>query len=134
VHLPSQIPKFKCKACRKSHCVVHNVKWHDGESCAEYDYRIGSLKKKEEEASRLLVEEISKQCPGCKRPVEKVDGCDHMTCKFLPRIFQVGRWVKGVTNDVRRYKVQTPLLLAMSRTLYQADREILYPWAGMLVL
>jgi hypothetical protein len=86
VHLPSQIPKFKCKACKKSHCVVHNVKWHDGESCAEYDYRMGSLKKNEEEASRLLVEEISKQCPGCKRPVEKVDGCDHMTCKFLPCI------------------------------------------------
>jgi hypothetical protein len=60
------------------------VKWHKDESCAEYDYRMnGSLKKEEEEASRLLVEEISKQCPGCKRNVEKVDGCDHMTCKLI---------------------------------------------------
>jgi hypothetical protein len=54
----------------------------------------GSLKKEEEEASRLLVEGISKQCPGCKRNVEKVDGCDHMTCKLVVPILlkKEGGW------------------------------------------
>jgi hypothetical protein len=32
-------PKFRCQACKKSHCVEHGVVWHKGETCGEYDYR-----------------------------------------------------------------------------------------------
>lgn len=39
------------------------------------------LKKEEEKASKNLIKSISKSCPGCKRPIEKSYGCDHMTCK-----------------------------------------------------
>jgi hypothetical protein len=84
IHLPSQSPRFRCQSCKKSHCVIHHVKWHKGETCAGYDYRNNdSLKKEEEEASRLLLKEMSKQCPGCKRHIEKIDGCDRITCEFL---------------------------------------------------
>ena len=34
----------------------------------------------EEEASRLEVGRASQPCPGCKRPIQKRDGCDHMKC------------------------------------------------------
>lgn len=42
------------------------------------------IKKEEEKASKKLIQETAKACPGCKRPVEKSYGCDHMTCKFKP--------------------------------------------------
>lgn len=39
VHEGELTPKFKCVACKVSHCAIHGVKWHKGETCAEYDYR-----------------------------------------------------------------------------------------------
>ncbi|KAL6705826.1 hypothetical protein ACN47E_006286 [Coniothyrium glycines] len=80
VHRPS-MPRFKCRHCKKSHCTVHNVRWHQGETCSEYDYRTDkSLRMAEEKKSRMLVASISKACPGCGRSIEKTYGCDHMTC------------------------------------------------------
>jgi hypothetical protein len=32
-------------------------------------------------ASRKLIKDTSKSCPGCKRRIEKNGGCDHITCK-----------------------------------------------------
>lgn len=31
--------KFRCVACKRSHCVEHNVVWHKRETCKEYEYR-----------------------------------------------------------------------------------------------
>jgi hypothetical protein len=39
VHEEGSQPKFRCVACRATHCVVHGVPWHKGETCAEYGYR-----------------------------------------------------------------------------------------------
>lgn len=77
--------KFTCMACNKSHCTQHNVSWHKRETCREYDYRTNkSIKKGEEEASRALIAQTTKKCPGpnCGKNIEKNNGCDHMTCKF----------------------------------------------------
>lgn len=41
------------------------------------------LKKEENKASKQLMAKIAKICPGCKRPIEKSYGCDHMTCKSI---------------------------------------------------
>ena len=71
------MPKFRCKTCKKAHCVVHHVKWHKGETCKEYEYRTNtSFKAAEEEASKTVLELTTKTCPGCGRSVEKIDGCD----------------------------------------------------------
>ncbi|KAL4758712.1 E3 ubiquitin-protein ligase [Aspergillus foveolatus] len=35
---------------------------------------------REVELSMKKVEETTKRCPGCQWPIEKNDGCDHMTC------------------------------------------------------
>jgi len=78
---------FRCHACGFKVCVIHNVKWHEGETCKEYDYRTKpELKGKEESASQRLITSTTKPCPGrsCGAPIEKDDGCDHMKCKVLP--------------------------------------------------
>ncbi|KAF9698689.1 hypothetical protein EKO04_002967 [Ascochyta lentis] len=73
--------RFRCVGCKQSHCIKHNVAWHKGESCKQYDYRTNKkIRKEEERASKRLMQEIAKICPGCKRPIEKSYGCDHMTC------------------------------------------------------
>jgi hypothetical protein len=41
-----------------------------------------NLKKQEEIASKKIISQTTKKCPGCKRSIEKSFGCDHMTCKI----------------------------------------------------
>lgn len=81
---PPESSKFRCKACKKSHCIHHGSAWHKGETCGEYDYRTNKkLKKQEEIASKRVISETTKKCPGCKSPIQKNYGCDHMSCKFM---------------------------------------------------
>ncbi|KAF2709796.1 hypothetical protein K504DRAFT_477016 [Pleomassaria siparia CBS 279.74] len=75
------MPRFKCVECKASHCIPHQIKWHKGETCAQYDYRTNAdFKKAEDKASRKLIKETAKKCPGCGWHIEKREGCDHMTC------------------------------------------------------
>ncbi|KAL4786297.1 hypothetical protein BJX76DRAFT_321493 [Aspergillus varians] len=57
----------------------------------DFKDKIEMLKKRmrEVELSVQRVEETTKRCPGCQWPIEKNDGCDHMTCKlpFFPCLF-----------------------------------------------
>jgi hypothetical protein len=48
-----------------------------------------SVKKQEEVASKKLILESTKKCPGCKSAIEKSWGCDHMRCK-VPTNFMQG--------------------------------------------
>ena len=43
-------------------------------------------KVKEEKASLKIVEKTTKRCPGCQWPIEKNEGCAHMTCEYLLRL------------------------------------------------
>ena len=43
--------------------------------------RLSKEKKEGIKATERLLTQISKKCPTCKVPIEKQDGCDHMTCK-----------------------------------------------------
>ncbi|KAI0125875.1 hypothetical protein BJ170DRAFT_451566 [Xylariales sp. AK1849] len=72
-------PKVKCHACRASLCTHHNLPWHRGETCEQYDRRT-RRQRKSVEASEKKVKEITKSCPQCRRDVEKYSGCDHITC------------------------------------------------------
>ncbi|ORY19712.1 hypothetical protein BCR34DRAFT_471454 [Clohesyomyces aquaticus] len=77
---------FRCVACGFRVCVIHEDTWHEGETCEEYDYRRSGKKERDqklqEEASVKAIGELTKRCPGkrCNWPIEKNEGCDHMTC------------------------------------------------------
>lgn len=77
----SEDPIFFCADCGFRHCAYHEVPWHDGETCQEYDNR------KELDQTRRVIEQTTKRCPksGCVVDIEKTDGCDHMTC-MPPRV------------------------------------------------
>ena len=86
-------PIFRCASCGFGVCVIHNTPWHEGETCTEYDYRTDkSLKRKEEEASKVTIEKTTKKCPKrtCGANIEKIDGCDHMTCKITLQARLIG--------------------------------------------
>lgn len=51
-----------------------------------WDREEAKRKIKEEKASLKVVEKTTKRCPGCQWPIEKNEGCAHMTCKFLSLI------------------------------------------------
>lgn len=79
-------PRMRCHACKKESCIKHGVPWHENQTCEEYDERknIGNPKRaKEEEASKKEIASTSKPCPGCKAPIQRIEGCDHMTCTLV---------------------------------------------------
>jgi hypothetical protein len=43
---------------------------------------------REQRASIRRIKQVCKRCPGpgCNWPIQKVDGCKHMTCKLLPQV------------------------------------------------
>lgn len=73
-------PILTCCKCGDKMCFVHNIKWHEGDTCAEFQAKKDV--DKTEKASQLHLEETTKTCPNaiCGMRVEKVSGCNHMTC------------------------------------------------------
>jgi hypothetical protein len=79
---------FICGACNGRHCSVHNVPFHDGETCAQFDERTHAAQlaaAKDAKASQQELDKTSVKCPGrdCGVNIHKTIGCDHMTCKFM---------------------------------------------------
>jgi hypothetical protein len=79
---------FSCATCGHRSCVNHNVDFHSGETCEQYDVR------KAAEVEALLVmlkasmdvlDKETKKCPGCESHIQESRGCDHMTCNFTVR-------------------------------------------------
>jgi hypothetical protein len=79
---------FRCNGCGYQYCTSHNIAFHVGETCDEYDERIrdeARTAQEREAASVALVQNTSKSCPGpgCAYRIEKSGGCDHITCELL---------------------------------------------------
>ena len=74
--------KFKCIACKAKHCAHHEVPWHSGETCEEYDHR-NKRRRKDDKASAEMIKRTSKVCPECKKAVHKFTGCNHITCECI---------------------------------------------------
>ncbi|KAL3111954.1 hypothetical protein niasHT_015152 [Heterodera trifolii] len=75
--------KFHCPECNYEMCRKCNEKWgeeHNNLACEQFakqQNREGYLK--DNQLSEKVVNGFTK-CPKCKSPVEKIDGCNHMTC------------------------------------------------------
>ncbi|CAE7052695.1 unnamed protein product [Rhizoctonia solani] len=68
-------PIVICQYCQSAACFTHRVPWHNGMTCEDYDLVIQRI-----QASEDYIGAHTKQCPSCRRPIEKLSGCDHMTC------------------------------------------------------
>ena len=65
---------LQCPSCLARICPSCHTESHDGMSCANRDVDGEKLFKEWMEAHDV------KSCPGCKASIEKVAGCNHMTC------------------------------------------------------
>ncbi|CAG8445851.1 3629_t:CDS:2 [Acaulospora morrowiae] len=70
-------PIVTCKACGEKSCFTHDVPWHKDLTCGEFDEILST---RSNTATRAYYERHTKQCPKCASPIEKNEGCDHMTC------------------------------------------------------
>ena len=70
---------LECPKCKKSYCLQCKTEWHKDMTCQEYQRSVNK-----DENDTKFEEYIKgnrlKQCPKCKRWVEKVSGCDHIQC------------------------------------------------------
>ncbi|KAF1972361.1 hypothetical protein BU23DRAFT_387472, partial [Bimuria novae-zelandiae CBS 107.79] len=75
---------FTCIVCGFHVCVFHERKWHEGETCDDFDRRVEQEEEQrmQEAASAKVISMLTKTCPGegCGWNIEKNGGCDHMTC------------------------------------------------------
>jgi LSD1 subclass zinc finger protein len=65
---------LQCPSCLARICPNCHVEAHDGISCANRDIGGEKLFREWMEAHDV------KSCPGCRAPIEKTEGCNHMTC------------------------------------------------------
>jgi len=78
-----------CGKCDKEFCHKCGAKWttvrggsHSNIECAKYARACKTARQAEEERLSLAkVAETTKPCPKCKKPIEKNNGCNHMTCE-----------------------------------------------------
>ncbi|GAB1744327.1 hypothetical protein NU219Hw_g1473t1 [Hortaea werneckii] len=73
-----------CASCRFRQCLRHQVAWHMGETCEQYEYRSSGAKARADEAkTEATLKTMSKLCPNknCGWRIEKTGGCEHMTCR-----------------------------------------------------
>jgi hypothetical protein len=77
-------PIMTCTVCQFKTCFIHKMPWHQGQTCAEYDF-LRQERMQQEAASEKLIAQTTKKCPNpnCGHGIEKEGGCDHMTCKLF---------------------------------------------------
>ncbi|CAG8654570.1 6523_t:CDS:2, partial [Dentiscutata heterogama] len=73
------LPIMTCPKCGSKACFTHDVPWHEGLTCSEYDQRKNN---EQEVATHNYLLKETKPCPNCGVHIIKNGGCDHMTCKM----------------------------------------------------
>ncbi|KAG2439793.1 hypothetical protein HYH02_010428 [Chlamydomonas schloesseri] len=74
---------FECPACHRAFCIRCGIPgWHTGYTCAQYQ-ALPLDQRCAEDAPLLALsaQQHWKQCPRCRFLVERVEGCNHMTCR-----------------------------------------------------
>ncbi|CAM9190792.1 unnamed protein product [Ectocarpus sp. 6 AP-2014] len=72
---PSVSLEMRCGECGYVFCYEHGGA-HQGKTCAEYVEATAD----ETNRTMALIGRITKPCPGCQTPVEKLGGCNQMVC------------------------------------------------------
>ncbi|KAG2159370.1 uncharacterized protein EDB93DRAFT_1318387 [Suillus bovinus] len=78
---PSTTVAGQCPSCFSSICTSCHDDVHDGMNCAESKRQAGRVAEERETEAWLAAHNGRvKKCPTCQALIEKVDGCNHMTC------------------------------------------------------
>ena len=84
---PDDIPlHHKCGSCGLQWCVKCHAPWHVGISCKKYQKDVvgkGHKALKVWAKGKGLSHANAKKCPSCKFFIERISGCDHMSCSRL---------------------------------------------------
>ncbi|CAN0514518.1 unnamed protein product, partial [Ectocarpus sp. 8 AP-2014] len=72
---PSVSLEVRCGECGYVFCYEHGGA-HQGKTCAEYVEATAD----ETNRTMALIGRMTKPCPGCQTPVEKLGGCNQMVC------------------------------------------------------
>ncbi|QRV72385.1 IBR domain protein [Ceratobasidium sp. AG-Ba] len=80
--ITSPCPTVTCKECGAESCFVHDTPWHAGLTCSQYDAKERKNRGEGFRANKKYLSKHAKACPNpsCGRMIEKINGCDHMTC------------------------------------------------------
>ncbi|GAB7359662.1 hypothetical protein MBLNU230_g6841t1 [Neophaeotheca triangularis] len=70
---------WTCDECGAKACVPCDRPWHEGETCDEYKKRTRD-REDEEDRSLKTIEQLTRKCPKCRRPIQKNGGCPSMFC------------------------------------------------------
>lgn len=83
-------------------CYEHQEPWHAGQTCEQYDnYKRHGDPNFESTASWM--QSNTKECPGCSRSIQKIDGCDHMTCKLSSCSSSLLKWPLPPKGTLSKY-------------------------------
>jgi IBR domain, a half RING-finger domain len=115
---PNKESYVTCNACERVTCLGCNVEYHEGVSCKEFQEEAARAEQRElakqerhkqDQQSTAEVLRVSVRCPGkdCGAPIQKLKGCDHMTCQFAQGIHEEKLLISF------RYPVQGRILLSM---------------------
>ncbi|XP_074344633.1 E3 ubiquitin-protein ligase RSL1-like [Apium graveolens] len=75
----STVSKSECPGCKNLFCFSCRVAWHAGHSCEE----VRRLSDWNDNADGVLAEnEKWQRCPACHHCVERVSGCNYVTCRY----------------------------------------------------
>ena len=108
-----------CQSCQRSTCVdCDTTPYHSGQPCANSP-QAKRRRREDEDATVAMVMRISKPCPNeeCRARIEKIEGCDHMTCtRFLSRFSLFSD--TDLSPNFHRQEVPTPVLLDLFAALW----------------
>lgn len=72
--------RFVCPTCENDYCLSCKTNWHEDISCEE-NKKLTNTNYLDEKFDTFVRGAQYKQCPFCSTWVEKIDGCDYMTCR-----------------------------------------------------
>jgi len=71
---------FDCDGCLTSICTCCHQGPHDGHTCETNKALMRAAIEEDEKLTRWKKDHDVRDCPKCGVPIEKADGCNHMTC------------------------------------------------------
>lgn len=92
-----QRPHMACPSCKREQCFNCGSQWHADKTCEQYI---------DETYEQWVRGREVQLCPQCKRRIEKIEGCNHMTCSVCQHQWC---WLCRGTYSPNHYDPLNPL-------------------------